>query len=413
MRSEAGSKPLRVLLFSTLFPHEGESTLGVFVQNRLEHLIKDTGVQATVIAPVPWFPLKGKVFGRYGRAACANKVSSEKSYTVYHPRYLVIPKIGMRLTPIFLTWCAKRQFKKLAKIGNQFDVIDAHYLYPDGVAAAKLAGRNNLPFVMTARGSDVTQIAQMHSPRKSILWASSLASHIITVSLSLKHRLVDMGLPETSISSLRNGVDTVRFKPVLDAKAKVCNETGIDVDKPIVLFAGWLIPRKRVDIVIDALASLPDAQGVIVGDGELKNELAALVRHHGIDDRVVFVGQKKPEDMATYMSAADVFCLPSEREGWANVMLEAMACGTPVVSRAVDGALELITDQRVGSLVEGSDPSDYSAALSGILTAGLDREFIREYSKKFGWQATSRAQLEIFQAAVDDHAEKRSKGSVS
>ncbi len=411
MQSDAGSKPLRVLLFSTLFPHEGEPTLGVFVQNRLEHLIRDTGIEVTVVAPVPWFPFKAKIFGRYGRAACAAKISDEKRYTVYHPRYLVIPKIGMRVTPFFLFWCATNQVKRLSQKGNQFDVIDAHYLYPDGVAAAKLARKNNLPFVMTARGSDVTQIAQISSPKKSILWASSLASHIITVSLSLKQRLVSMGVPESSISSLRNGVDTERFKPVIGAKIKVCSETGLAESKPIVLFAGWLIPRKRVDIVIDALANLTEVQGVIVGDGELKSELTALVRHHGIEDRVVLVGQKKPEEMATYMSAADIFCLPSEREGWANVMLEAMACGTPVVSRAVDGALELITDQRVGRLVEGSDPEDYSYAVSDILATGMDRHFIREYSKNFGWKATSLAQLDIFQTAVANHKEKRRQRS--
>lgn len=400
MTDDEPCQAIRVLVFSSLYPHEGEPTLGVFVRNRLQHLTKDTGVKATVIAPVPWFPFKSKMFGRYGRAARASRQSVDDGIQVYHPRFLVIPKVGMHLTPFFMAWSAKRLLKKIRKGGATFDLIDAHYLYPDGVAAAMLADWFKLPFIVTARGSDVTQIGAITSARNKIVHVCHSAQHVITVSQSLKDRLVEMGVDADHVTSLRNGIDADRFSPVKDARLVVCNETGLDAAKEIVVFAGWLIPRKRVDLVIEAIAMLPDVQGLIIGDGPLKSALFERVEELQLTDRVTFVGQKSPEDMPKYLSAGDVFCLPSEREGWANVMLESMACGVPVVARGVDGAVELIQQDNVGRLVEGDDPANYAAALRSVLDMNSDKAGVREYAKRFGWQATSLGQLALFKKAL-------------
>jgi len=125
------TKPIEILVFSTLFPHQGEPTLGIFVENRLRHLIADENIKATVIAPVPWFPFKGAIFGKYGRAARASRIEKRGDLSVYHPRYLVIPKLGMALTPWFLFLSALLCVRKLMKQGLQFELIDSHYLYPD------------------------------------------------------------------------------------------------------------------------------------------------------------------------------------------------------------------------------------------------------------------------------------------
>ncbi len=400
MTDDEPCQVIRILVFSSLYPHEGEPTLGVFVRNRLQHLISDTDVSATVMAPVPWFPFKSEIFGRYGRAARASRQSVDGGIPVYHPRFLVIPKIGMHLTPLFMAWSARRMLKKMQKHGVTFDLIDAHYLYPDGVAAAKLAKRFKLPFIVTARGSDVTQIGAIASARSKIVSACRAARHVITVSQSLKDRLVEMGVDAGHVTSLRNGIDSERFAPVADARMVVCNETGLDATKKIVVFAGWLIPRKRVDIVIEAISKLPDVQGVIVGDGPLKSDLLEQVEQLQLTNRVAFVGQKQPEEMPRYLSAGDVFCLPSEREGWANVMLESMACGVPVVARGVDGAVELIQKDNVGRLVAGDDPVKYAEAIRSVLDENSSKSEVREYAKRFGWRATSLGQLNLFKKAI-------------
>lgn len=401
MQDTSSPKTIRLLVFSSLFPHEGEPTLGIFVRNRLLHLLADEDIEATVVAPVPWFPFKSKMFGRYGRAAQAKEFEIVDDVEVFHPRYLVIPKIGMMLTPRFMAFCAKRAVKKLLAKGKRFDAIDAHYLFPDGVAACELAKHFKLPYVLTARGSDITQIGQMPGPQKLIVNACYEASHVITVSRSLKDRLVEIGVKADHISSLRNGVDSHRFRPVEGARTALCQETGLDTGRPILLFAGWLIQRKRVDIILDALKYLPEVQALIIGDGELRQELMQHCRSLQLEDRVVFAGQKTPADMPFYFSAADILCLPSEREGWANVMLEAMACGTPVIARAVDGALELITDDAVGRLVQGDEPAAYADAVKSVLKHKIDRASVRRYAEGFSWQATSAAQAAIFRKAIN------------
>lgn len=398
--TEQAKDPLHILLFSALYPHAGEPTLGIFVENRLRHLIKDEPVKATVVAPVPWFPFKHRIFGKYARAAQAKMIDEKDGFTVYHPRYLVIPKIGMLLTPYFLAWSAIRCIRKLRRAGVKFDLIDAHYLYPDGVAAARLSAVFGVPWVVTARGSDVTQIAVMPRPRQMIVRALKTAGHVITVSQSLKNRLVDYGVAKNRISALRNGVDCEKFRPDPSARERLCKEAGFDPAKPILLFAGLLIPRKRVHILLSALPNIADAQVATVGSGPLQSALETQARELGVRERVAFLGQKTPDEMPGYFPAADILVLPSEREGWANVLLEAMACGTPVVASAVDGACELVTDPRAGLLAESDAPEDYASAINKLLTAGPARADVRAYAEQFGWEAISAGQMTIFRNAL-------------
>lgn len=397
MAQDQSSRRLNLLVFSTLFPHKGEPTQGIFVENRLRHLLQDEDVNAIVIAPVPWFPFKSNIFGSYGRAAQADQVETKNGLKIYHPRYLVIPKVGMLLTPYFLANSAKRAAKKIMQNGAKFDVIDSHYLFPDGVAASRLAKSLRLPFTMTARGSDVTQIALMDRPKRMILRACEAAAHVITVSHSLKKKLTALGADHRNISILRNGVDSDIFRPVDTDRDEFFEQLGLDPQKSTIVSAGWLIPRKRVDIVIAAISNLPNSQAIIVGDGPLRRNLETQVKSLKLQNRVKFVGQKNPAEMPQFFSFADVLCLPSEREGWANVMLEAMACGAAVVARRVDGAIELVTADAPGGLVDGDDPESYGHVIEKILAKLPDRNDVRSYALKYSWRSTSSKQMQIFQ----------------
>ncbi len=394
-------RPLNILVFSSLFPHKGEPTLGIFVENRLRHLLADTDLTATVIAPVPWFPFKANIFGKYARAARADAIEMRGGLTIYHPRYLVIPKVGMTLTPYFMVWSAISCVRKLIRKGNKFDLIDAHYLYPDGVAAVKLGAHLNVPVIVTARGSDVTEIALIEAPGKQIKKAVDHADHIITVSENLRCDLISMGADRDKITTLRNGVDLNRFLETDRLKGQQQWGPG-----PIMLFVGWLIPRKRLDLVLEVTARVPNLKTLIVGDGPLMSQLKAQALAMGITERVVFVGQKNPEEMASIYSAADILLLPSDREGWANVLLEAMACGTPVVSRAIGGAPDLITQDEAGRIVDSDNPKDLADAVNDLLETLPPRKSTRAFAEKFDWKATSAGQFAIFQAAVKSHQKR-------
>ncbi|MBL4790579.1 MAG: glycosyltransferase, partial [Kordiimonadaceae bacterium] len=267
------------------------------MENRLRHLIAGSSITATVVAPVPWFPFKGRWFGAYGRAAEAPRQEERHGITIYHPRYLVIPKIGMLLTPYFLFRSALKSVQRLITKGQDFDLIDAHYLYPDGVAASKLARALGKPFVMTARGSDVTEIALLERPRMEILAAISGASHTICVSENLRRDLIGLGAEPKQITTLRNGVDLVRFHIQQLDTLKYAGTPKKNRQWTLV-FAGWLIPRKRLDLVLEVTRQIPELKTIIVGDGPLRNALEARAQKIGIADRVEFLGQKKPEEMA-------------------------------------------------------------------------------------------------------------------
>ncbi len=374
----------------------------MFVENRLRHLLADTAIEAQVIAPVPWFPFSHRSFGRYGEFGRVADQEVRHGIQVQHPRFLVIPKVGMGLNPYFLARAAARRLKRLQQNGFDPDVIDAHYLYPDGVAAAMLGQWFDKPVVMTARGSDVTEVGRIPKFRQKILSATKHCSHIITVSNSLRDELLDIGV-QAPVTTLRNGVDAERFHVSSSAEL-----TPHSVDDFHMIFAGWLIPRKRPDLVLHAASLLPGARVTMVGDGPERTSLEALAQSLGISDRVSFLGQQPPDNMPELLGRADVLMLPSEREGWANVLLEAMACGTPVVSNAVAGALDLVTVPEAGRLVHGQTAEAYAEAIRELIANHPGRSAVRRYAQQFGWREISLGQKKIFETAVKEHSERQS-----
>ncbi len=386
------------LVFSTLYPSAARPSYGIFVETRLRHLLASAEISAKVLAPVPWFPFTAQSFGTYARFAVTPRREQRYGIDIYHPRYLMIPKVGMRLQPFTLAACALNATRRLLAAGHRFDVIDAHYLYPDGVAACRVAAELGKPFVMTARGSDVNLIAQRFPiARQWILEAIGKAFRVITVSRALKEALSSLGVPEERITVLRNGVDLERFQPVPKETAR--KELGLS-NSPVVVSVGNLVPEKGHDIVIDAVSRLPDVTALVVGEGPLRGALTALVNRLGLGARVRLLGSMPQQHLPTVYSAADVVVLASSREGWPNVVLEAMACGTPVVAANVGGVPEIVAEPAVGCLVRERSGAAFAEALRAVLANPPRSEAVRAYAEGFSWDATTRGQLEILAAAA-------------
>lgn len=391
------ARPIRILLFSTLYPSSARPLHGVFVETRLRELLSCGGVQAKVVAPVPWFPFTSARHGDY--AAMASTPTREKRHglDVLHPRYLAIPKVGMSVAPFLLARAGLRAARQLQAEGFDFDLIDAHYFYPDGVAAAQVAKRLGKPCVITARGSDLNLIANYMVPRKLMLNAARQAAALVGVSQALVERMRELGMPAGKLHMFRNGVDVHRFRPL--PQAQMHRELGID-GAPLLLSVGNLVPLKGHDLCIDALAELrashPQARLLIVGKGPERERLQSQARAHGLADAVTFVGPVPNEELARWYSAADVLLLASSREGWPNVLLEAMACGTPVVATRVGGIPEVVAESCAGRLFDRREPSGIAAAVGELLAHLPDREAVRQYAGRFGWSETSQAQKRVF-----------------
>jgi glycosyltransferase involved in cell wall biosynthesis len=401
-------RTLKVLTFSTLFPSGVRPGHGIFVETRLRELLKSGQVESRVIAPVPWFPSTDPRWGDYAKFAATPAREQRNGLDVLHPRYLLAPRVGMTSAPLTLALGARAAVRQLIDEGFDFDLIDAHYFYPDGVAAALLSKWFGKPLTITARGSDVNLIGRHALPRHFMRWASQVANASIGVSQALVDRMRELGLGGRQPLALRNGVDLTRFRVEID-RAALRARLGV-AGSPMLLSVGNLVPLKGHDLVIEALGLLRrqglDARLCIVGAGPLRSELEAVVARLDLAGAVRFMGALPQEELAAWYGAADMLVLASEREGWPNVLLESMACGTPVVATAVGGIPEIVSPPDTGRIVVQRSPQALADAALDLWQALPEREVVCAHARRFGWQETTQGQLNLFKniTGVSRHA---------
>jgi glycosyltransferase involved in cell wall biosynthesis len=385
--------PLRLLTFSTLYPNAARPSHGIFVRNRLTHLVASGAAQSVVVAPVPWFPSRAPFFGEWARHAAAPAREQRDGLDVLHPRYLVIPKLGMTATPGLMARACLPVLRRLIAERGPFDAIDAHYAYPDGVAAVRMGRALGLPVVITARGTDVNLIPTHAGPRRMLQEAFAGAAALIAVSAALKEAMVALGAPDAKVTVLRNGVDTRAFVPPTDRAAA---RAALGLTGPTLISVGHLIERKGHHRTIEALAALPDMTLLLVGEGPERERLAALATRLGVAERVRLLGQRPHHELAGLYGAADAMVLASSREGWANVLLESMACGTPVVASNIWGNPEVVQTRAAGVIAAENTPAGIAVGVRDLLADPPDRAATRAYAEAFGWDETTEGQLRLF-----------------
>ena len=286
---------MRLLTFSTLFPDAARPNHGVFVENRLRHLVASGEASSTVLAPVPRFPTAHPRVGAYATFARIPAHEQRHGLTIHHPRYLTIPRFGMSAAPFLLYAAARQALAKLIRDGLQFDLIDAHYIYPDGVAAIWLGKTFNKPVTLTARGSDVTELPDYALPHTLIRRALRDADHLIGVSSALCARMIELGADPSKVTTLRNGVDTHHFHPVDRPAARA----SLGLTRKTLISVGHLIPRKRNHLTIAALALLPDFDLLLVGDGPERGSLEAQAKSLRLATAIRDLFQTPPDRTAT------------------------------------------------------------------------------------------------------------------
>ena len=400
---------MKLLTFTSLYPNAVKPSHGVFVENRLRHLVDGGRVEARVVAPVPWFPWKHPRFGRYAGFVSVPKRELRFGLDVHHPRYPMLPGTAMSAVPLTMALGARKTVASLIASGFDFDAIDAHYFFPDGVAAILLGKWFDRPVVITARGSDVNVLPQYALPRRMIRWAAREAAAIVTVAHSLKIELLALGVNGDKIVVLRNGVDLKQFAPLPMRAAR--EQLGIAENAKLVVSVGNLIAMKGHDLTIAAIAELPGVQLLITGSGPERDALSRLAERIGVADRVKFLGQLAHDRLPVVYSAADALVLASSREGWANVLLEAMACGTPVVATDVGGSAEVVAVPEAGTIVRERSSQAIAAALRKLLADPPDRAATRRFAERFSWDDTTRGQERLFQSVLSAQPGLQWKGA--
>lgn len=392
--SQTRAGAIELVVFSALFPSSVRPGAGLFIRERMFRVARHHPL--AVVSPQPWFPGQGVIRRwRPGYRPQAPALEVQDGIRVYHPRYLALPGLLRRLDGWSMAWASLALLRRLKIQGAR--LIDAHFAYPDGEAAVHLGRWLKLPVTLTLRGTEVPH-SRNPALRPRLVRTLRAAARIFTVSDSLRQLALELGADAAKSEVVGNGVDLARFHPVDRAAAR--HALGLPLDAQVLISVGALVERKGMHRVIDCLPALiehhPRLHYLIVGgaspEGDNRGELVAQVARLGLAGRVHFLGALPPDELKTPLSAADVFVLATRNEGWANVFLEAMACGLPVVTTDVGGNAEVVCRAELGSIVPFGDAAALQRALDAALDAQWDRGAILDYARANQWD-TRIAQL--------------------
>lgn len=379
----------RVLTLSTLFPDMARPNFGIFVERQTRELAARDAVEVTVMTPIglPPFP-----FDRHNRYAALRHLPIRESWrdlTVWRPRFVILPKLGGALHVASMSRAILPLVKRLHR-ETPFDVIDASFFYPDGPVARRLSRALGIPYSVKARGADIHLWGRRRDTRRAVLTAGRDAAGLLAVSGAMKRSMVALGMAADKITVHYTGVDLDRFV-IADRQAA---KAEIGINTPIILSVGALIPRKGQALLIEALAALPshlaNATLLLAGQGPDRSRLEALATRLGAASRVGFLGSVPHDRLPLLYAAADVMALPSSSEGLANAWVEALACGTPVITCDVGGARELIERPAAGRIVERTAEA-IGEAVRELLAAPPERHAVRATALRFTWDANAAA----------------------
>ena len=404
---------MKLLIVTNLFPNSVQLQRGLFNAQQAAQLAKTHEVR--VVAPVRWVPRWLAPWAPLARVPVREEVYG---LSVEHPRYLAVPLLSRPLNALLFYWGIRGVVRRLAR-RERFDHMMATWAYPDVVAASWVARECGLPLVAKLHGSDVHVYSRGPLRRRMIVRALRSARRIIAVSDAIRGELARWGIPQSRIVVLPNGVDVNLFS--LRDRATCRKLLGLPNTAPLIVFIGNLVAVKGVSHLLEALRmcrarpGLPAAGSgsvvaaraggvrptlAIVGDGAegmaLRREAAAL----GLTDVVRFAGARSHEEIPLWLNAADVLCLPSVSEGCPNVVVEALACGTPVVASRVGGIPELVQDGVHGILVNPQDAASLAQGLKHALQHTWDRERLRASVAGQGWAENAARLSAVLEASA-------------
>lgn len=402
----AATDRIELVVFSALFPSAVRPGAGPFIRERMFRVARHRPL--AVVSPQPWFPGQSLIrLLRPGYRPQAPALEIQQGIRVYHPRYFAVPGVLRRFDGWSMALASVGLMRRLKRQGAR--LIDAHFAYPDGEAATRLGRWLRLPVTITLRG---TEVPHSRNPvlRPRLARTLKAAARVFSVSDSLRRLAIELGAATEKTEVVGNGVDTARFHPVDRVAAR--QKYGLPQDAKVLVSVGALVPRKGMHRVIEVMPALigqhPDLHYLIVGgaspEGDNRAELTAQVARLGLAGRVHFLGALPPDELKWPLSAAGVFVLATRNEGWANVFLEAMACGLPVVTTDVGGNAEVVCRAELGSIVPFGDGAALQQALDAALDKDWDRAAILDYARANQWDTRVTQLLRALAPLLDNAA---------
>ena len=389
------TRPLRVLSLSTLFPAPPRPGFGKFVEYQMRAVVARGDTDLVIVNPLglpPW-PLVQRE--PYRTLATCPPTSQLGTATVHHPRFRTLPLLGADRNPARIADAVLPLVRRL-HAECPFDLVDSQFFFPDGPAAMRIAAELGVPFTIKARGSDIHYWSTRPIALAQMREAADAAGGMLAVSEALRRDMSALGFRGQQIAVHYTGLDHARFRPTPRAEMRraMAQRFLLPVDGPLLLTPGALIAIKGQALAIEVLVSLPETHLALAGTGADDASLRALADRIGLASRVHFLGQVSHDVLPQLMAAADVVVLPSEREGLANVWIEALACGTPLVIPDIGGAREVVCTDASGR-ISARDASAIAAAVRELLDARPDQATVAASAARFSWD-TNAAELVAF-----------------
>ncbi|NMN03965.1 MULTISPECIES: glycosyltransferase [unclassified Novosphingobium] len=394
---------LRLLSLSTLYPASIRPGFGRFVARQMEALAARPDWEVTVINPIGLPPLPGLLLPRsYAQLRTIPPMERRSGVPVYHPRFPLVPALSGRFNPALIARAVLPLVRRL-HAEQPFDMVDAQFFYPDGPAAARIARALGLPFAIKARGSDIHVWGKRPAALRQMASAAQGAGALLSVSQALADDMADLGLPEDKITVHYTGLDRGRFhpRPRAAARAILTERFHLPPAGPLVACVGALIGIKGQALAIRALAE-PGMEGIalaLAGTGPDEAALRALTRQLDVAHRVYFLGGLGHDFIPVLMAGASAVVLPSEREGLANVWIEALACGTPLVIPDIGGAREVVTAPAAGRIA-AREPAAIARALAALIAQPSAPEAVAACAARFSWETNAAALAGVYEKVV-------------
>lgn len=378
----------RLLIITNLYPTPWEPLRGTFNFQQFNHLAKDLDIQ--LIVPISW---KERLQYRNQKklALTPHPLQGNAVYPLYwYTPGMLRGSYGLSLWASLQAQC-RNWIRKF-----QPDYLLSSWAYPEGTAGTRIARELGIPAFVKVHGSDVNISGQHPSVKHKIKAWGEQVKAVAAVSSNLKHKLQQLGVPASKIRVIYNGIDHKRFHP-LDAR-KAREILKID-SSPFLFYVGNLKRRKGCMDLLEAFLALaqkhPALKLYIAGTGVMRDALQQLIERTEMSERVVLLGNVPHAMLNWWYNAASVVCLPSYYEGVPNVLLEAMACGTPVVATDIGGIPEVVNDD-CGLLITPGATDTLQSALTTALSKTWDHNKIHAHMLRFSWEENSRQMLNMF-----------------
>lgn len=383
---------MKVLILTNLFPTPWDPLRGAFNRQQFERL-----GQLHEVDVLTAIDFRERLGERKGEVNASNL---RTDYFVF----VFLPRIGRSLHAfcwlLSLLWQRGRQIRQA-----HYDCMLVSWAYPDGAAVGWLARWLHIPYVVKVHGSDLNVQANHLLQRPQIRSALKGAASVVAVSRALAIKAIGLGTRPANVHVLYNGVDASIFRPETRAASRA--KLGLSTYSPLLLYVGNLKPSKGCLDLLEAfpalLAKQPLARLIYVGAGPARTPLLERAKALGCLDHVELAGAVAHDELGDWFRSADLLCLPSHNEGVPNVVLEAMACGTPVVATHVGGIPEVVPHY-AGILVPPRVRLALSTALIDASARRWNHKRIAAHARGFRWEDNIRQLDAILHAAVESSA---------